>query len=220
MIFDVDGTLYDQRRLRRVMALRLLGHLCLHPAAWRQLRLLGDFRAAREQMSREPEALLNPEQYQRVARLRGVDEQKVRRLVEQWMHQAPLPHLAACRWPGVRRLFRQVKAGGRLPAVFSDYPAQDKLAALGLRAELTLSAEDPQVNRLKPHPAGLLLTAGELGLAPGDCLYIGDRDEHDGEAARRAGMPCLLWQGPGHAGPGFHSYENLAAELAAAGPPR
>jgi phosphoglycolate phosphatase len=39
---------------------------------------------------------------------------------------------------------------------------------------------------LKPHPASLLHAAGQLGLAPGACLYLGD-DLRDMKAAHAAG---------------------------------
>ncbi|TFY96972.1 phosphoglycolate phosphatase [Ramlibacter rhizophilus] len=42
----------------------------------------------------------------------------------------------------------------------------------------------------KPHPAPLLEAARQLGLAPGDCLYVGD-DERDIVAGRAAGMPTV-----------------------------
>jgi len=43
---------------------------------------------------------------------------------------------------------------------------------------------------LKPHPAPLLRAAEELGLAPADCVYLGD-DLRDVQAARAAGMPTV-----------------------------
>jgi N-acetyl-D-muramate 6-phosphate phosphatase len=42
----------------------------------------------------------------------------------------------------------------------------------------------------KPHPAPLLEAARQLGLAPGDCVYVGD-DERDVAAGRAAGMPTV-----------------------------
>lgn len=39
----------------------------------------------------------------------------------------------------------------------------------------------------KPHPAPLLEAAGRLGLAPGQCVYVGD-DERDVIAGKAAGM--------------------------------
>lgn len=42
----------------------------------------------------------------------------------------------------------------------------------------------------KPHPAPLLEAARQLGLAPGQCVYVGD-DERDIVAGRAAGMPTV-----------------------------
>jgi phosphoglycolate phosphatase len=39
----------------------------------------------------------------------------------------------------------------------------------------------------KPHPAPLLEAAARLGVAPGDCIYVGD-DERDIQAGHAAGM--------------------------------
>ena len=46
----------------------------------------------------------------------------------------------------------------------------------------------------KPAPDGALLLAEELGVLPGDCLYIGDTDV-DMETGRAAGMETVgvLW---------------------------
>ena len=46
----------------------------------------------------------------------------------------------------------------------------------------------------KPHPLPLLHAAQEIGMTPGDCVYVGD-DERDIEAARAAGMRSVvaLW---------------------------
>lgn len=43
----------------------------------------------------------------------------------------------------------------------------------------------------KPHPDPLLKAAALVGARPADCLYIGDT-EHDGSAARAAGMDFAL----------------------------
>jgi 2-phosphoglycolate phosphatase len=42
----------------------------------------------------------------------------------------------------------------------------------------------------KPHPAPLLEAARQLGLAPAECIYVGD-DERDIVAGRAAGMPTV-----------------------------
>ena len=42
----------------------------------------------------------------------------------------------------------------------------------------------------KPHPAPLFEAARQLGLPPGQCIYVGD-DERDVAAGRAAGMPTV-----------------------------
>ncbi len=89
---------------------------------------------------------------------------------------------------------REFRAKGGRTALVSDYPAADKLAAMGaanLFDIVVASGEPGGPGRLKPHPDGLLLAAQRLGVASSTCLVLGDRDDADGEAARRAGMKFL-----------------------------
>ena len=55
--------------------------------------------------------------------------------------------------------------------------------------------------RLKPHPDSLLHAAGDLGLPPGECLYLGD-DLRDVQAALAAGMRAVA------VGWGYHHPES------------
>ncbi len=57
--------------------------------------------------------------------------------------------------------------------------------AVGHRAACVVSGDSTP--HIKPHPAPLLQAAALLGLAPGDCVYVGD-DLRDVQAARAAGM--------------------------------
>jgi HAD superfamily hydrolase (TIGR01549 family) len=99
-------------------------------------------------------------------------------------------------------------------AFFSDYPAKEKLAVLGLSSYLAFCATDINVNRLKPDPKSLLLAAQVLGVPVCDCLCIGDRDDRDGEAARRAGMEYLLLKRNRSRGKKtFQSYFQLIDEI-------
>lgn len=59
---------------------------------------------------------------------------------------------------------------------------------LARRSAVTLGAVDGLP--AKPAPDALLLAARTLGLAPGDCVYVGD-DRRDITAARAAAMPVL-----------------------------
>ena len=64
------------------------------------------------------------------------------------------------------------------------------VAALGLERRAACVVCGDTTPHLKPHPASLLHASNELGLAPVDCVYLGD-DQRDVDAARAAGMRCV-----------------------------
>ena len=197
VVFDVDGTLYDQGSMRRRMATALLLHCLRHPGDLGLLRIVQTFREVREALGEEEVGDIARLQYTRPAERLKVDPDAVRRVAEHWLGERPLTHLPACRAPGVEALFAALRASGRRIAIFSDYPIADKLDALGLAADLCVSALDPDVDRLKPNARGLERILERLDLPAEACLMIGDRDDRDGEAARRVGMPYLrkVWGG-------------------------
>ena len=62
--------------------------------------------------------------------------------------------------------------------------------AMPLFASATAVVGGDSTPHAKPHPAPLLEAARQLGLEPGDCIYVGD-DERDIQAGRAAGMPTV-----------------------------
>ena len=191
VVFDVDGTLYDQRRLRTAMLRRLLA------ATWRTrsldtLQTLRTFRKVREALGDHPEPDFIGLQYARTAARRHKSEDEVRALTHDWMERQPLPFLAGCRYDHLDALFAGLRAAGKQVAVFSDYPATDKLVALGLQAWPVVCATDSDVLRLKPDPSGLLAILGRTGVAAQRTLMIGDRFDRDALAASRAGVRALI----------------------------
>lgn len=192
VVFDVDGTLYDQRALRLRMARELALGCLRRPATLAEVRILRTFRRLREGLAEQEEAGIIRLQYERAAARLHLPPARVEAVVAEWILERPLPHVAACRHPGARRLFAALRRGGRHLGVWSDYPAAGKLAALGLAADVVVCATDPEVDRLKPQPDGLARLLEQLSVPPGEALMVGDRDERDGEAARRLGCPYLL----------------------------
>ncbi|MDB5743674.1 MAG: Haloacid dehalogenase domain protein hydrolase [Polaromonas sp.] len=191
VVFDVDGTLYDQKRLRLAMLGLLLA------ASWRArsldtLRTLRTFRHVREALGEQPDADFMRLQYAQTASRHNKTEDEVRLLTTDWLEQRPLPLLARCRYPHLDALFAGLRAAGKQIAVFSDYPAQGKLAALGLQAEPIVCATDARIARLKPDPKGLLAILRETGVPAQRALMIGDRFDRDALAASRAGVRALI----------------------------
>jgi phosphoglycolate phosphatase len=120
---------------------------------------------------------------------------------KRWMRTRP--------YPGIMALLRALERRGVGAAVISNKPheftrlmVRRLLAGAKFAAVRGANQDYPR----KPHPAGTLAVAARAGVAPGQCLYLGDSGT-DMRTAKAAGMYPVgaLW--------GFRD----AAELRAAG---
>jgi 2-phosphoglycolate phosphatase len=95
-----------------------------------------------------------------------------------------------CLFPGMNELLSGLEARQiRWGIVTNKSTRLTKLLvrALDLDARAACVVCGDTTPHLKPNPASLLHAAGELALAPQDCVYLGD-DLRDIQAARAAGM--------------------------------
>lgn len=191
VVFDVDGTLYDQRGLRRQMLVRLAG-AAMRPGGLRILRVLGFYRRHRELLGDEGVEDFEDRLVAATAAHSRATEEQVRAIVEEWIERRPLPLLKAHRYAGLPSLFSGLKRNGKAIGILSDYPAHGKLRALELSADHVVSAGDRDVGILKPDPRGLVRLMARAGVPADRTVMIGDRVERDGEAARRAGVRAAI----------------------------
>jgi phosphoglycolate phosphatase-like HAD superfamily hydrolase len=153
-------------------------------------------------------------QYEQVALAVGVSPQRVRRIVTSWFNERPIPHLLACRFAGISELFNSLRHRGIITGVLSDYRAAKKLAALGIQPDIQVSSEDPDIDWLKPNPKGLLHLLNLAAVKAQNALFIGDREETDGECARRANVPFILKvSNGGKAGHHLTRYSDFASSI-------
>ena len=197
VLFDLDGTLYDQSPLRRTMLVELMRHAARSPRAGRRiLRRLRQFRQTRENLRALGDSApsLEEVQYSEPAAQIGEDPAALRDTVIEWMHRRPLEHLERFAKPKLAATLERLERVGLDLGVFSDYPPSAKLEALGVagRFPVQLSATDPGINAFKPHPKGFLVGAKALGGGPSDVVYVGDRDDVDAGGADAAGMRCVV----------------------------
>ncbi|HXG24577.1 MAG TPA: HAD family hydrolase [Chthonomonadales bacterium] len=197
LLFDVDGTLYRQKPLRRAMALRLIRHYLLQPMCLlRTARILRAYREAQEDLrkgSRSEGSIANA-QLQMAAERTGIGVEAVANCVNRWMEQEPLALLPRFRQPGLTELLHAACEKRLRLGVVSDYPAMEKLRALGIAryVEVVVTAQEPEVNAFKPDPTGLKVALQRLRVAPQEVLYVGDRPEVDAVAACSVGIPCVI----------------------------
>jgi putative hydrolase of the HAD superfamily len=197
LIFDVDGTLYDQSAVRRAMVERLLWLCVTTPGeAAPTLRVLRAYRRAQEVLRRGPQKFEDIADAQLRAAAAGarIGADRVRLYVARWMEREPLSVVSRARREGLLDLLAAGRRRGLRMGVVSDYPADTKLEALqiGTFFDAVVCAQQPDVQRFKPDPRGLLVALERLQVTADEALYIGDRPDVDAVAAERAGMRCVI----------------------------
>ena len=191
VVFDVDGTLYRQRPLRLRMARDLLFHTLLK-RDMNVIAVLAKYRRIRERLADEEVADFERVLIAETAAATANSPDRVRAIITEWIEQKPLPYLAACRYPGLPQLCAGLRRKGKSIGILSDYPAKEKLGALGLAANFVVFAGDEGIGRLKPHPRGLEVLIAAAGVKAPATMVIGDRVDRDGIVARRAGARALI----------------------------
>ena len=197
VLFDLDGTLYHQGRLRALMALEMAALPLSRPRrARRDVRVVRAYRHALEALRRADltRPLTADHQARAAARDTGVPLGVVESIVAEWMVSRPLKYLRWCQASGLGALLDFLDSRGVRAGIFSDYPVDAKLAALGLTGRLTprLCATDPEIGALKPNPRGFLRACRVWRLPPHEVLMVGDRPDVDAAGAAAAGMPCVI----------------------------
>ena len=97
-------------------------------------------------------------------------------------------------YAGLEGALQRLEASGIAWGVVTNKPgwlAEPLLERLHLRQRAAVVISGDTLKARKPDPAPLLYAAERLGLAPAQCIYIGDA-ERDVLAARAAGMPVYV----------------------------
>ncbi len=188
-VFDLDGTLYDQPKLRFIMAKRLISHYLLHPFSVKELLVLMYFRKVKDEWK---DSSSEEDIIRKVARDKKTDEQKVSATVRKWIYDNPLDALAKTKDEKIIKWIEDLRKSGRRVVILSDYPASDKLDAMKVPVDGIYDPADPRIDRLKPSPKGLEVIMSDTGFSGKDILMIGDRLEKDGMCAEAANVDYLI----------------------------
>jgi HAD superfamily hydrolase (TIGR01549 family) len=179
------------------MLYRILRAHWRNPAqGFRTLRSLYAYRVAQEELRKTPSGVgdIASAQLRLASKRVGIGAEAIASDVARWMEQEPLPLLVSSRRRGLVELLQRAKRSGLQLAAFSDYPADQKLVAMGIVDffDVVVSAQDPEVQRFKPDPKGLEITLRRLKVRNHEAIYIGDRAAVDAAAAARAGIRHLI----------------------------
>ena len=189
IIFDLDGTLYDNSHLPIRLILHSLPHIFTLSAERKsRAELSGKHFGSREEYFHQL--------FSRIAQKRGITEQKA----ELWYRGIYMPSMRKVLTrhyhykASVPEILQQLRSQNIKIAVFSDYGYLDqRLKAVDINPEwFDLCVDAPALGGLKPCRESFLKIAEMLNEAPEDILVIGDRDDTDGQGARNSGMQFLL----------------------------
>ena len=190
-IFDLDGTLYDQKKLRRrivqILMLRFFS-FSIRPI---DLKIISSFRKQRENHKGYSSFAIEKEQYQWCADELKIPVQKVEVCILKYMYKLPLKFILSARYPNIEKVFNAIKELNFSIAIYSDYPVQEKLDALHLEADVLFNSIDNDPHQLKPSGKAVDFICSKMNISRDEALLIGDREDTDGESARLAGVPFL-----------------------------
>jgi len=189
VIFDLDGTLYDNRCLPRYLILENLLRLHLLSAERLcRLHISGRFYGGK--------GLTYRELFRRIALRTHLTEDKVAK----WYWNKYMPqqvkilknHCHAKPW--VIPTIKMLRDRGIIVACFSEYGfGREKLRAIGIDPEIfDYMIDAPTAGGCKPCRKAFLYVAKKIGVYPADALMVGDREDTDGAGAESCNMQFYL----------------------------
>lgn len=186
-IFDVDGTLYNQKQMRVRMLFTLLGYFLFHPRQLKELMAIYHFRKHRE--NEKYRAMSMDGLFQVVADQLRIDKQTVAAAIQKWMFDVPLEIIQKCAYDEVIAFANRMHHEGKRIIIYSDYPAAEKLQKLNMPGDEIFVSGDEHLPELKPSLSAMQHILQTAQIPAEELVFIGDRDEKDGASARLAGMP-------------------------------
>lgn len=189
VIFDLDGTLYDNTKLAKFVILHSLCHL----------RYLYSERLCRFHMSGRyygTKGSTYKELFRRMAAMTRKSEDKVSAWY--WSKYMPLQVKMLERHfhkkPWVDDTLRSLRDDGVKLVCFSEYSfIREKLKAIGISPDsFDLIVDAPTAGGCKPCRKAFLYIANKLELEPEEILMAGDREDTDGAGADASNMGFVL----------------------------
>lgn len=178
--FDIDGTLYEEKKLNSRIIFHFLAHLRFfshYGLARVDLRKRDDyenFTAAQAEMMAK-RLHCTPEQAQ--AKLDKIVYVGLRKYFKRF----------DCA-KGSRELIIRLKEAGVKIALLSDFPPEQKGDIWGLKPYCDLLLGSEEVGALKPSPKAFLVMAERFGVSTSEIFYIGNNHKYDVVGPKKIGM--------------------------------
>ncbi|NLD91962.1 MAG: HAD family hydrolase [Fibrobacter sp.] len=186
IIFDLDGTLYRMRwYMRPFLIIMLFPHIIRLP---RFLKIRGRYAG----VNLESSAALYQEVVKQLAPIEKKTEETLLHWIDKHFYRAFVDVMFFLRnsRPHLNKTLQMLKRHGIKLAVLSDYDRiPERLDKLKIdKSVFSTMTSSESFGALKPSPVPFKKIASDWNLDPSEVIVIGDREDTDGEGARRAGM--------------------------------
>jgi len=189
VIFDFDGTLYDFKGVPQKLIMN-------NPLSLFTIKAERDIRRSMKGIFFGSKENFRKEQSERLCRKSGFKTPESALSWYENVYMKSMISILKNHYTGrdsAEKVFKFLKEKNIYTAVFSDYSfVKERMSAVNLSPDLCdyiFSAED--LGGLKPAVEPFLKIAEIMKVSPDKILVVGDRDDTDGEGARKAGMDFI-----------------------------
>lgn len=184
VVFDFDGTLYNNRRFPFWFVLADLSEIFI-------MKKERSFRKDMMGIDLKTKEAFEDEFYGRLAKVKHCTIESARNWYENDFMNRFISVLEKHYFAHdkVVDVFEHLKSKGFLTAIYSDYPMlPQRMKAIGLPEDLTENCWcAPSMGAFKPASRPMCEIAESLGISCSEILMVGDREDTDGESAFSCG---------------------------------
>ncbi|MBQ4481736.1 MAG: HAD family hydrolase [Lachnospiraceae bacterium] len=193
IIFDMDGTLYFQKGMQIRMALRLICHALSGKRGIRDLKLILKYRKLREEWDTEL-SLDEDKLFEKLSEVTRVPADTAQGIIQEWMFERPMDAVRLCRDEELVKTIDKLRAEGKNVCIYSDYPTEDKVRAVGLSGRIPQYYVGMEgIKTMKPNPSGLFyIMSCYPETERSKVIMVGDRADRDKAAADGAGIKSII----------------------------
>jgi len=180
-IFDVDGTLYDQKSVRLVMLGKLLRYYGLRPKKLKELLAVQMFRHIWN--NRAGRNMTMDELNRSIGKKLKLTEDKIRKIINKWMFTEPMNAVSDAAYQDVAEYIQKQYLAGKRIVVYSDYPVEAKMKALGLPYHQMFVSGEGITPEHKPSETSIRAIINCLAVPKERVIYIGNSNKKDKKSA-------------------------------------
>ena len=187
IFFDLDGTLYNSKKLKVCIFLKFFSSLII---SFNFLDFVRDFKLIyyyRKELENLRYFQFNNNQnvfdthIETISLKLKIKREIVFKVIDLWFNQIPLRYLSNCMPTDVQTTLSELKKRGYKLGILSDYFAIDKLSSMNILTyfDSVVSSQDIESNGYKPHNNGINRLMKKTNAVASQCCYVGDRIDCD-----------------------------------------